>query len=41
MMLLKLTVYKESGKYYTEGYVSNSEDIPIYDERFPKYIYIC
>ena len=37
-MELEIIMFKETGKYYTSCIVKSEENIPIYDDRFDKYI---
>jgi len=37
-MKIKITVYKESGKYYTDEIVENVKDIPMFKDVFKKFI---
>ena len=37
-MYIRITVYKESGKYYTHEDVRCEKDIPLYSEEFKRFI---
>lgn len=37
-MKIKITVYKASGKYYTDEIVENIEDIPMFKLEFNKFV---
>lgn len=37
-MKIEITVYKNSGKWYTSEIVENDVDIPMWDEKFKEFI---
>lgn len=37
-MKIEITVFKNSGKYYTSEIAKSDNDIPIYDDNFKKFI---
>lgn len=37
-MEIKITVYKESGKYYTDTIAKSETDIPMFKQEFKKFV---